>query len=382
MEDCGKDGLRVESMMNGECIQSMEEKDDEKKEVRQMLELARSEGSKLNGGYSFIHLTLRMGIHVLGRKSIEQVVIWDQKAEQAVTFVMNGSNLREEAEVWLPSGYGRQESKEELGVEKDGVESTTTVVEEDTSTSTTLGDAGRLVEQKMSQETTAVETMSYERLAEAVDKQKAADDVEADCEKEKGDVSKASEQNVLDKSEADDVETEDKRVQPIHYNGNGGVQAARRKAENIMFHHNLSCLVDSVVEYLVLREEHRKSAKEFLVDLSNKWFESLDSHMQTSECVSAANGWKDCCWAYKDVYLELAEGVGPFKQKYFEDDSGLPLTNKKMVHWMCKGFYITCTEMSSMCHGFAYAEENDRWKSWESSDEYLELLTLRRAERC
>ena len=34
-----------------------------------------------------------------------------------------------------------------------------------------------------------------------------------------------------------------------------------------------------------------------------------------------------------------------------------------------------------MCHGFADAEENDRWKSWESSDEYLELLTLRRAER-
>jgi len=140
--------------------------------------------------------------------------------------------------------------------------------------------------------------------------------------------------------------------------------------------------VDSVVKYLVVREEDHKSAKEYLEELSNKWFESLDSHIQTCECVSAANGWKDCCWAYKDVYLELAEEVGPFKQKYFEDDSGLPLTNKKMVYRRCKGFYITCTEMSSMCHGFAYAEENDRWKSWESSDEYLELLTLRRAERC
>ena len=82
------------------------------------------------------------------------------------------------------------------------------------------------------------------------------------------------------------------------------------------------------------------------------------------------------------MYLELAEGGGPFKQNYFEDDSGLPLTNKKMVHWMCKGFYITCTEMSSMCHGFAYAEEYDRWNSWESSDEYLELQILRRAETC
>ena len=90
--------------MNGECIQSMEEKDDEKKEVQQMLDLARAAGPKLNGGYSFIHLTPRMGFHVLGRKSIEQVVIWDQKAEQAVAFVMDGSNLLKKAEVWLPSG--------------------------------------------------------------------------------------------------------------------------------------------------------------------------------------------------------------------------------------------------------------------------------------
>ena len=76
-----------------------------------------------------------------------------------------------------------------------------------------------------------------------------------------------------------------------------------------------------------------------------------------------------CTWNLPKRWVRLSK-------KYFEDDSGLPLTNKKMVHWMCKGFYITCTEMSSMCHGFAYAEENDRWKSWESSDEYLELLTL------
>ena len=56
----------------------------------------------------------------------------------------------------------------------------------------------------MSAEPTAVETMNYERFAEAVDKQKAAGDVEAGCEKEEGDVSKASEQKVLDESEADE----------------------------------------------------------------------------------------------------------------------------------------------------------------------------------
>ena len=284
---------------------------------------------------------------IFGMRNIEQVVVWNQETAQAVTFVLK-STLDRNAQPWLPQGSGQEYKEDEV------------VEEEDKNT-----------------ESTEVETMSYERLAEAVDKQKAEDDVEADCEKEKGDVSKAPEQNVLDKSEADDLETADRRVQPVHYNGNGGGQAARQRAENIMFHHNLSCLVDSVVEYLVLREEHhRKSAKEFLVDLSNKWFESLDSHMQTSECVSASNGWKDCCWAYKDVYLELAELVGAFKKKYF-DDPGMSLTNKKMVSSVCKGFYITCTEMSSMWNGFAYAEENDRWKSWESSDEYLEVLTLR-----
>ena len=53
MEDCGKDGLRVESMMNGECIQSMEEKDEEKKEVQLMFDLARAGGTKFNGGYFY-----------------------------------------------------------------------------------------------------------------------------------------------------------------------------------------------------------------------------------------------------------------------------------------------------------------------------------------
>ena len=48
---------------------------DHLKEVQLMLDLARAEGTKLNGGYSFINLTLMMGIHVLGRKSIEQVAI-------------------------------------------------------------------------------------------------------------------------------------------------------------------------------------------------------------------------------------------------------------------------------------------------------------------
>ena len=72
--------------------------------------------------------------------------------------------------------------------------------------------------------------------------------------------------------------------------------------------------MDSVVKCLVVQEEDHRYAKEYLDELSNKWFESLYSHIQTSECVSAANGWKECGWAYNDVYLELSDEVGPFKQ--------------------------------------------------------------------
>ena len=68
--------------------------------------------------------------------------------------------------------------------------------------------------------------------------------------------------------------------------------------ENIMLQHSLSCLEDSVVKYLMVREEDRKSGKEFLEELSTKWLESLDSYMQTSECGTASNGWKDGCLAY------------------------------------------------------------------------------------
>ena len=357
-------------MVSAESIQNLAENGGEMGDTAQYVKRLAEQGGDFNGNASYTDLWLKMTmkatVEIFGNDRITRIEMWNQETKQWISFLL--SDLRSDAAVFFPTAgvaadvktTEKIDDESDLGGKKTSSE---TKVEQD------LTNSG--------EKSTEVETMSYERLAEAVDKQKAADDVEADCEKEKGDVSKASEQNVLDKSEADDVETEDKRVQPIHYNGNGGVQAARRRAENIMFHHNLSCLVDSVVGYLVLREEYRKPAKEFLVDFSNKWFESLDSHMQTSECVSAANGWEDCCWAYKDVYLELAEGVGTFKQKYFEDDSGLPLTYKKMVGWMCKGFYITCTEMSSMCNGFAYAEENDRWKSWESSDEYLDLLTLR-----
>ena len=37
----------------------------------------------------------------------------------------------------------------------------------------------------------------------------------------------------------------------------------------------------------------------------------------------------------------------------------------------------TLTEMSVMYDYFSTAEEDDMWKNWGTSDEYLEVLTLR-----
>ena len=75
--------------------------------------------------------------------------------------------------------------------------------------------------------------------------------------------------------------------------------------------------------------------------------------------------------------MELAQEVDEFEKKYFENDPDLPLTNKKMVKRMCNGCYFTCTEMSKMYGYFATAEEDDSWKSWVTSDGYLDVLTLR-----
>ena len=50
---------------------------------------------------------------------------------------------------------------------------------------------------------------------------------------------------------------------------------------------------------------------------------------------------------------------------------------KKMIKRMCNAYYSTFTEMSAMYDDFATAEEDDSWKSWVTSDEYLDVLTLR-----
>ena len=112
----------------------------------QYLKRVADKGGDFNGNLSYTDLwlqtTMKATVQIFGNDRITRIEIWNQETKQWISFLLSGgSNLREEAEVWPPSGYGKQESKEELGVEKNDVESTTTVVDEDTSTSTTLGDA-------------------------------------------------------------------------------------------------------------------------------------------------------------------------------------------------------------------------------------------------
>ena len=89
-----------------------------------------------------------------------------------------------------------------------------------------------------------------------------------------------------------------------------------------------------------------------------------------------ALGWKDFCSAHKDVYLELTEEVNNFEQKYYEDNPKLPLTIKKVIRRACNGYYATFKETISMFDCYATAEKDDLWKSWVTSDYYLDVLNL------
>ena len=66
-----------------------------------------------------------------------------------------------------------------------------------------------------------------------------------------------------------------------------------------------------------------------------------------------------------------------FEHKYREHGSGKTDICKKMIRRMCNALKITLMEMRVMYDYFATAEEDDLWKSWGTSDEYLEVLTLR-----
>ena len=171
------------------------------------------------------------------------------------------------------------------------------------------------------------------------------------------------------------------RVQHVCFNAittRNGPEAAMRQAAR-MFDQNIVFCESLVVEYYVSddvsQEENCLLAKGFVKDVTNEWNEWVNSHTPANQKNKfVTEGWKEACLAYKDMNLKLAEGVNTFEQEYC---TGLLSTEKKMVKRMCNGYYVTCTEMSSMYDDFATAEEDESWKSWVTSDEYLDVLTLR-----
>jgi len=116
-----------------------------------------------------------------------------------------------------------------------------------------------------------------------------------------------------------------------------------------MFFENLSFCEGDVLKHYVLEEVERELAKEVLAKVRIACYEVHGYGSRISGmCESTTQEWKDFCLTHKDAYLELAKKMDEFEQKYFEDDTGLPLTNKKMIKMSCNRYFVTCAEMSSM----------------------------------
>ena len=108
-----------------------------------------------------------------------------------------------------------------------------------------------------------------------------------------------------------------------------------------MFFENLSFCEGDVVKCYVLEEVERELAKEVLAKVRIACYEVHASRISVM-CEFTTQEWKDFCLAHKDAYLELAKKMGEFERKYFEDDTGLPLTNKKTIKMSCNRYFVTC----------------------------------------
>ena len=161
-----------------------------------------------------------------------------------------------------------------------------------------------------------------------------------------------------------------------------------------MFKQNTEYCQENVVNHLVPKgvsqEGNRLFAQSLVEDVCracDAWVDQRFTQLGATAALQlrrfaqlGAKKWKEACLANEELCLELAQGMLEFEQKYLEDGPGQPENCKKMIKRMCNAYYATFTEMSAMYHDFATAEEDDSWKSWVTSDEYLGVLTLRCTE--
>ena len=374
MEDSRKDNLGVEKMVNGDRIQSMEENEVKKLEIQQMLGAAKD-----NQGFPFVNLTMQVGVLILGMWNIEQVVVWDQKTAQAVTFVLK-STLDSNAQPWLPQGRG-QEYKEDEFVE-----------EEDKNTEQHYGsdfksssDVEVEVAAKVVKQDTKVKTMSVEQMVKILAEKQYFTEAKEGLKQ-----SEVGEQKVCHICCSANSLHKDQE-------GFSGIDDGHAEALNeaiTMFKQNTVHCQENVVNHLVPKgvsqEGNRLFAQSLVEDVCracDAWADQRFTQLGATAALQlrrfaqlGAKKWKEACLANEELCLELAQGMLEFEQKYLEDGPGQPENCKKMIKRMCNAYYATFTEMSAMYDDFATAEEDDSWKSWVTSDEYLGVLTLRCTE--
>jgi hypothetical protein len=176
--------------------------------------------------------------------------------------------------------------------------------------------------------------------------------------------------------------------------GFSGIDDGHAEALNeaiTMFKQNIVYCQENVVNHLlpkgVSQEGNRLFAQDLVEDVCREcdaWADQRFTQLGATAALQLrrfaqldAKKWKEACLANEELCLELAQGMLEFEQKYLEDGPGQPENCKKMIKRMRNAYYATFTEMSAMYHDFATAEEDDSWKSWVTSDEYLGVLTLR-----
>ena len=382
-------------MVNGDSIRNMEETEVEMDKIQQVLDLAKEvlgkhevqmkeiqqhevkmkeiqqmvASAKKNDGHSFVNLSMQVGVRYFGTANIGQVSVWDQKTQQMVTFVLK-SNLDENAKPWLPQGSG-QEYKEGEAVEegdsgsgheyKEGED----VEIGDINTEQHDGNDSKISLPDVEVEDTNVETMSVEQIVKHM-----AQEIEQLSE---------------DKQDVKQRKDEQQRVQHVRSNSNGmricEGHAAVLKQAQIMFRQNMVLCQANVVNYYVSegmsQKRYRLFAQKLVEEVCVAWDAWIASEEYKHGVSFSSKGGKVLCLAKKILCLELDDGMREFELKYLEGGSCKTETCKNMIKRICNALRITLTEMSVMYDYFATAEEDDMWKSWGTSDDYLEVLTLR-----
>ena len=184
-EDC----LGVKSMVPKESMQNLAENGGEMGATARYLKRAADQGFNGNSPFTdlWLQLTVKTAVEIIGKDRFSRIEIWNQKTKVEVSFVL--SDLRSYAAEWFPKA----------------------VEDEDVGITENIDDESDLGRKKIPSETKVEQDlMNFGKKNTAVKKMILADVKDF---LENGSVEETAEH------------TENKRVQPLRYNGNGGAEA-------------------------------------------------------------------------------------------------------------------------------------------------------------